>query len=562
MAAMVFASCTKKASEDITSYYKAYTVSPEVSGFSPDNQPAVEIYAKTTDAGVDTKLNVSFKVDSSNDMVAKFNASVDEKHKAILLPAGAYTLKETTSTVAPMYRKSANLKIQLKFIESLLPMTWYVLPITLESVEGSSFAHLAEETVAFIAIKTAKTNPGKGTKDEPYLIYDAEDLLSINERALPVDVSDADKYAAAVPTYFKMVEDVDMTGETWIPINDTNPYSKKVDFDGNGKTISNLTYSGSNYGGLFAVLCGEVYNLNLINAKVTTAKDKSGLLCGYSGSGNVITGIIHNCKVTGELNINNNYVGGIAGCMCGGEVYACEVDAKINMLGNGRYYAAGIVGCTDKRPVYIHDCISKGEVISAGDLKSNTYNRNVAGILGAVESSAGGTKVENCISLAKIHCNAVAAGIIGHSNAGAWTAQDPAKVNNSVIGCIAWNDEINADNTLAKSILEKRDDYAMGAGCIMGWGCPENTLQNCWRKPNIVFHATKDGAETHAQPFDQENAAPGKPLQGINCDYKINWESMYHGKAAAAGETASQVAKKIGWSETIWDLSGDVPALK
>lgn len=562
MAAMVFASCTKKASEDITSYYKAYTVSPEVSGFSPDNQPAVEIYAKTTDAGVDTKLNVSFKVDSSNDMVAKFNASVDEKHKAILLPAGAYTLKETTSTVAPMYRKSANLKIQLKFIESLLPMTWYVLPITLESVEGSSFAHLAEETVAFIAIKTAKTNPGKGTKDEPYLIYDAEDLLSINERALPVDVSDADKYAAAVPTYFKMVEDVDMTGETWIPINDTNPYSKKVDFDGNGKTISNLTYSGSNYGGLFAVLCGEVYNLNLINAKVTTAKDKSGLLCGYSGSGNVITGIIHNCKVTGELNINNNYVGGIAGCMCGGEVYACEVDAKINMLGNGRYYAAGIVGCTDKRPVYIHDCISKGEVISAGDLKSNTYNRNVAGILGAVESSAGGTKVENCISLAKIHCNAVAAGIIGHSNAGAWTAQDPAKVNNSVIGCIAWNDEINADNTLAKSILEKRDDYAMGAGCIMGWGCPENTLKNCWRKPSIVFHATKDGAETHAQPFDQEDAAPGKPLQGINCDYKINWESMYHGKAAAAGETASQVAKKIGWSETIWDLSGDVPALK
>ena len=562
MAAMVFASCTKNASEDITSYYKAYTVSPELTGFSPDNQPAVEVYAKTTDAGVDTKLNVSFKVDSSNDMVAKFNASVDEKHKAILLPAGAYTLKETTSTVAPMYRKSANLKIQLKFIESLLPMTWYVLPITLESVEGSSFAHLAEETVAFIAIKTAKTNPGKGTKDEPYLIYDAEDLLSINERALPVDVSDADKYAAAVPTYFKMVEDVDMTGETWIPINDTNPYSKKVDFDGNGKTISNLTYGGSNYGGLFAVLCGEVYNLNLINAKVTTAKDKSGLLCGYSGSGNVITGIIHNCKVTGELNINNNYVGGIAGCMCGGEVYACEVDAKINMLGNGRYYAAGIVGCTDKRPVYIHDCISKGEVISAGDLKSNTYNRNVAGILGAVESSAGGTKVENCISLAKIHCNAVAAGIIGHSNAGAWTAQDPAKVNNSVIGCIAWNDEINADNTLAKSILEKRDDYAMGAGCIMGWGCPENTLKNCWRKPSIVFHATKDGAETHAQPFDQEDAAPGKPLQGINCDYKINWESMYHGKAAAAGETASQVAKKIGWSETIWDLSGDVPALK
>lgn len=563
LAAMVFASCTNnKASEDITSYYKAYAANPEVFGFSKDNQPAVEVYAKTTDAGVDTKVTVTFKVDASQALVDEYNATVDEKHKAILLPASAYSFTENTSTIAPMYRRSSNAEIQLKFAEELQAMTWYVLPVALESVDGSTFAHLADKTVAYIAIKTAKTNPGKGTKEEPFLIYDAEDLQNIDKVTPDVDVSTADAYAAAVPTYFKMVEDVDMTGEAWTPINSASPFAKKVDFNGNGKTISNLTYEGTTYGGMFSVLCGEVYNLNLIDAKVTTAKDKSGLLCGYSGSGNVITGIIHNCKVTGELTINNNYVGGIAGCMCGGEVYACEVDAKINMLGNGRYYAASIVGCTDKRPVYIHDCISKGEVVSAGDLESNTYNRNVAGILGAVESSAGGTKIENCISLAKVHCNAVAAGILGHSNAGSWGAQDPAKVNNSVIGCIAWNDEINADNTLAKSILEKRDDYAMGAGCIMGWGCPENTLQNCWRKPGIVFHATKDGVETHAQPFDQEDAAPGNPLKGINCDYKVYWESMYHGKAAAAGETASQVAKRIGWNETIWDLTGEIPAIK
>ena len=38
--------------------------------------------------------------------------------------------------------------------------------------------------------------------------------------------------------------------------------------------------------------------------------------------------------------------------------------------------------------------------------------------------------------------------------------------------------------------------------------------------------------------------------------------TAYHGKAAAAGKTASAVAKELGWDETIWDLSGDVPALK
>ena len=36
----------------------------------------------------------------------------------------------------------------------------------------------------------------------------------------------------------------------------------------------------------------------------------------------------------------------------------------------------------------------------------------------------------------------------------------------------------------------------------------------------------------------------------------------FNGKAAAAGKTASQVAKEIGWDETIWDLSGEIPALR
>ena len=36
----------------------------------------------------------------------------------------------------------------------------------------------------------------------------------------------------------------------------------------------------------------------------------------------------------------------------------------------------------------------------------------------------------------------------------------------------------------------------------------------------------------------------------------------YHGKAAAAGSTISSLAKTLGWDETIWDLSRDVPVLK
>jgi hypothetical protein len=39
------------------------------------------------------------------------------------------------------------------------------------------------------------------------------------------------------------------------------------------------------------------------------------------------------------------------------------------------------------------------------------------------------------------------------------------------------------------------------------------------------------------------------------------WFSPYHGKAAPAGSTVSSVARTLGWSETVWDLSGAVPVL-
>ena len=41
-----------------------------------------------------------------------------------------------------------------------------------------------------------------------------------------------------------------------------------------------------------------------------------------------------------------------------------------------------------------------------------------------------------------------------------------------------------------------------------------------------------------------------------------NPNRAYQGKAAAADATISSVAKSIGWDETIWDLSGELPVLK
>ena len=63
--------------------------------------------------------------------------------------------------------------------------------------------------------------------------------------------------------------------------------------------------------------------------------------------------------------------------------------------------------------------------------------------------------------------------------------------------------------------------------------------------------------------FEQDISSDTTPLQGVIHDNgKELYRNPYNCKAAAASETASQVAKRLGWDETIWNLSGDVPSLK
>ena len=60
--------------------------------------------------------------------------------------------------------------------------------------------------------------------------------------------------------------------------------------------------------------------------------------------------------------------------------------------------------------------------------------------------------------------------------------------------------------------------------------------------------------------FDHEDSSPENWLK--QPDGSPAWFSPYHGKAAAPGQTLSQVAQSIGWSGEIWDFSGEIPVLK
>ena len=60
-------------------------------------------------------------------------------------------------------------------------------------------------------------------------------------------------------------------------------------------------------------------------------------------------------------------------------------------------------------------------------------------------------------------------------------------------------------------------------------------------------------------PFDQEDVDANNPLV---VNHTAKYYTPYHGKAAAATETASAVASRIGWDQTVWNLSGAMPVLK
>lgn len=103
--------------------------------------------------------------------------------------------------------------------------------------------------------------------------------------------------------------DIDLGNEEWTPIGTKDkPFSGT--FDGAGKTVSNLTVTGSkSYVGFFGRTVGATLkNLTVSNVAVKGSQYVAGL------SGNAYTGTVEACHVTGSIAIaGSKYVGGVTG---------------------------------------------------------------------------------------------------------------------------------------------------------------------------------------------------------------------------------------------------------
>lgn len=131
----------------------------------------------------------------------------------------------------------------------------------------------------------------------------------------------------------KLMKDVDLEGETWIPVG-LESYNNNFigTFDGNGKIVSNFVCDDDTAAGFFGRTSGSAYIKNLTVADATiTSRHYAGGIIAWAESGAKIN-TIENCHVlnsnitsTVVNNDNGDKVGGIIGWMYYGSVLNCSV---------------------------------------------------------------------------------------------------------------------------------------------------------------------------------------------------------------------------------------------
>ena len=228
---------------------------------------------------------------------------------------------------------------------------------------------------------------GAGTEQDPYLIANAADLLSLGINRWNWDdhflmVNDVN-LAALAPAEFKII------GEYYD--GDEGPVREPFTgtFDGNGHTISNFVWDAWYLhdeelkwyfcAGLFGWVEGEkaeIKNLTLTSPVVRSRWYSSGTGCLV---GQLQGGTIRDCTVRDANACRADYTGGLLGQNIGGKVKRCCSLGLIRLSEEGAQVLGGLVGYNERGVV--EDCYVEGEVYVSSDTRciGGLVGKNYAG---------------------------------------------------------------------------------------------------------------------------------------------------------------------------------------
>ena len=356
------------------------------------------------------------------------------------------------------------------------------------------------------------SNTGIGTSSNPYLIGDQHQMALM-----------ASEMVEEAKVYFKMVDDIDMTGVDWEPLNYAEPYKKYVNFDGQNFAIQNLSVGkgtrSDNYPSLFGVLYGECKNLIIDNADINVKSNyKAGILAGYLGtldafiSCNVSNVTIRNSKIgsdgtstrsmgvfvgqvpTADATITNchvlnstitqlnavssNHTGGFIGYSQKDATYTdCTTEAVVN----GKQFSGGFVGYGGMGT--FTRCYASGRVSGTKD---------VGGFVGKTENPSfidckyTGSKV----TASDNSKNAHPGGFVGYA------AKTSASVGAIFSGCYVDGAEIDATSS-------------QRVGGFVGQVDVGNTFTKCYVKNITMSSSTNSGGFVGVDYTAPSAAVPG-----------------------------------------------------
>ena len=172
-----------------------------------------------------------------------------------------------------------------------------------------------------------------------------------------------------------LTADIDLSGTNWTPIGIDYNHRYAGTFDGNGKTITGLTVTGSDqYAGLFGYIDegGTVKNVVLEDVKIES-NHSSGYVGGVAGDS---WGTIENCSVSGSVS-GTTFAGGVVGSQWGGSITGCNSSATVK----GVIFAGGIAGETN-RGASLTGCYATDDVTVENDGTNNSHAGGVVGYNG------------------------------------------------------------------------------------------------------------------------------------------------------------------------------------
>lgn len=272
--------------------------------------------------------------------------------------------------------KAWSMKMRLALLV-LAALAWIAVPVSARA-EGETVDTWDGTAVAF--------TQGRGTKEEPWLIENAEQLAYLAQQ-----VNNGTDYERE---HFLLVSDLDLGGKEWTPIGtDGNPFWGG--FDGGGRTITGMTITGkeNKYVGLF----GACYNFTAPSSYIKSVTVKRANISGHSFVG-AIAGAganISDCYSIENTIYASRCVGGVCGSLIG-NISGCYNSSSVK----GNSTAGGIMGSAsyegrDGNGV-VQYCYNIGAVTVS------QQDSSVGGITGA---SANRYDISNCLNCGKITGN-------------------------------------------------------------------------------------------------------------------------------------------------------------